>query len=357
MTGAPEVSVCIPTYEAENWIESAVGSALGQTHRDLEVVVVDNDSADETVARVHTLAREDPRVRLFSNSRNLGVYGNFNRTLALSRGRFIKFLCADDVLEADCVERMLHPFAASERVGLCFSPRTIDLEDPNDEAGARWKAKHERTHERFGELLEINRGSALLDAWLGDRLTDNWIGEPSSVMMSRECLASVGTFPLRMHDKGDMDLWLRAMLVHDVGFVDSRLTRLLVHAGSLGVENRATARPWLDTVWMIEGLLAFDGARRHPKLRRLRRLAIARAARNAALGRRVPERGKLAGVRDYLDFRFRGRGDRSQVWGAMDDPGPAGETGEVRAAKQHSSDGARELVSGGRSRSGSGSGA
>ena len=152
MSEAPEVSVCIPAYEAEGWIEPAVRSALEQTHRDLEVVVVDNDSTDGTVARVSVLALEDPRVRLYANSRNLGVYGNFNRALALSRGRYIKFLCADDVLEPDCVERMLRPFALSPRVGLCFSPRAIDLEDPADAAGARWKAKHERTHERFGEL-------------------------------------------------------------------------------------------------------------------------------------------------------------------------------------------------------------
>ena len=129
---APEVSVCIPAYEAEGWIEPAVRSALEQTHGDLEVVVVDNDSTDGTVARVSALALEDPRVRLYANSRNLGVYRNFNRALALSRGRYIKFLCADDVLEPDCVERMLRPFALSPRVGLCFAPRAIVLEDPAD---------------------------------------------------------------------------------------------------------------------------------------------------------------------------------------------------------------------------------
>ena len=356
MQDAPEVSVCIPAYEAEDWIEPAVRSALGQTHGDLEVVVVDNDSTDGTVARVSALALEDSRVRLYANSRNLGVYGNFNRALALSRGRYIKFLCADDVLEPDCVEQMLRPFAMSPRVGLCFSPRAIDLKDPADAAGARWKAKHERTHERFGELREINSGAALLETWLGDRLADNWIGEPSNVMMSRECLARVGGFPLMMHDKGDMELWLRAMLDHDVGFVDRRLTRLLVHAASLGIVNRETGRPWLDEVWMLEGLLSFDEARRYPMLRRLRRRAIARAARNAAVRRRVPERGKLAGALEYADFRLRGRRDQSRLYGAIDDRVPAGETVAVSAAESVAGSGASGLASAGRSRSGSGSG-
>ena len=295
MSAGPEVSVCIPAYEAEAWIERAVRSALEQTHRDLEVVVVDNASADGTVARVLGIA--DPRVRLYANSHNLGVYRNFNRAVALARGRYIKFLCADDVLEPSCVEEMLRPFALSQRVGLCFTPRAIVLEDPADASGGRWKAKHERTHERFGELHEVNSGSALLEPWLADRLADNWIGEPSNVMMSRECLARVGTFPLRMHDKGDMDLWIRAMLDHEVGFVDRPLARLSVRSESLGVANRETGRPWLDTVWMLEGILSFDEAQRHPKLRGLRRRALARTARNASArpegsGSRQARRGK-----------------------------------------------------------------
>jgi glycosyltransferase involved in cell wall biosynthesis len=355
MSAGPEVSVCIPAYEAEGWIERAVASALEQTHRELEVVVVDNASSDGTVARVLGIA--DPRVRLFVNSHNVGVYRNFNRAVALARGRYIKFLCADDVLEPNCVEEMLRPFALSQRVGLCFTPRTIVLEDTADASGGRWKAKHERTHERFGELQELNSGSTLLEPWLADRLADNWIGEPSNVMMSRECLARVGTFPPRMHDKGDMDLWIRAMLDHEVGFVDRPLVRVLVRSDSLGVANRETGRPWLDTVWMFEDILSTDGARRYPKLRALRRRALARTARNALLRRRVPDRGKLAGARAYTAFRLFGRSDRSRLYGGIDDRVPAGETVEVSAAGSPASGGASGLVSAGRSRSGSGSGA
>ena len=173
-------------------------------------------------------------------------------------------------------------------------------------------------------------------------------------MMSRECLARVGTFPLRMHDKGDMDLWLRAMLEHDVGFVDRPLARLLVHAASLGIVNRETGRPWLDDVWMLEGLLSFDEARRYPKLRRLRRRALARAAGNdrSAGGSRI---AASSPGRDYAAFRLGGAEAIAALRGARRSR-PRRETVAVSAAEPPAPGGASGLVSAGRSRSGSGSG-
>jgi glycosyltransferase involved in cell wall biosynthesis len=97
------------------------GSALSQTYPSLEVVVVDDASTDGTLERVREL--HDPRIRLYSNSRNLGHSGNWNRSLSLARGRLIKFLCADDVLYPDCLEAMVALFTAHPSIGLVFSLR------------------------------------------------------------------------------------------------------------------------------------------------------------------------------------------------------------------------------------------
>jgi glycosyltransferase involved in cell wall biosynthesis len=323
--GGPTVSVCVPVFNAEGFIRRAIESALGQTYPDLEVVVVDNASADATLRRV--LEIDDPRVRLFANARNLGVSRNFNRALGLARGRYIQFLCADDVLYPDCVEAMLRVFESDPRVGLVFSPRDIELEDPSDPSAARWKAKHERAHTRFGDLREVNSGEALLETWIGDQFASNWIGEPTNVMMSRECLNRIGTFPIHLHDRGDMDLWARAMLFYSVGFVDRPLVRYLVRSGSLAAWNRETGQAWLDMLWFLEGMLTFDEIRqRYPAILRLRRRTIIRNVRNLLRRTRTPATGKLRGVGRYVGFRLRGRHDRSKLFGTLDDRGDAGET-------------------------------
>jgi glycosyltransferase involved in cell wall biosynthesis len=294
------------------------------------VVVVDNASTDATLQHVREI--DDPRVRLYANARNLGVYGNFNRALSLARGRYMQFLCADDILYPDCVESMVRVFESDPRVGLCFSPRDIEVEDPDDPAAVTWKEKHERTHTRFGELQAVNSGEALLGRWIGDQLATNWIGEPTNVMMSRECLSDVGTFPLRMHDKGDMELWARAMLSYSVGFVDRPLVRYLVRSGSLATVNRETGQAWLDRLWLLEGLLAQEPARRRfPAISRLQRRTMLRTARDAVLGRRTPEKGKLQGFGRYVAFRL-GRADRSKLHGTIADKGDPGETVEVGRA-------------------------
>lgn len=323
--GDPTVSVCVPVFNAEGWVRRAIESALEQTYTNLEVVVVDNASTDATLQRVQEIG--DPRVRLYVNARNLGVYRNFNRSLSLARGSYMQFLCADDVLYPDCVEVMLRVFESDPRVGLVFSPRDIELEDPSDASAARWKAKHERAHAGFGDLQEVNSGEALLTAWIRDQFASNWIGEPTNVMMSRECLNRIGTFPVHMHDRGDMDLWARAMLFHSVGFVDRPLVRYLVRTGSLATVNRETGQAWLDMLWFLEGLLTFEGVRRrYPAISRLRTKALMRNARNVLRRMRTPERGKLRAVGRYLGFRVRGRGDRSKLYGTIDDRGDPGET-------------------------------
>ncbi len=323
----PSVSVCLPVYNAERWVQRAVRSALEQTYDDLEIVVVDNASTDGTLAMVREI--DDPRIRLFRNIENLGVYRNFNRTMALSRGRWIKLMCADDILYDHCVEEMLGVFRRHPRVALCFCPREVILEDSGDAESVRWKEKHEHSHLRFGPLSEVTDGDSLLARWVEDELRTNWIGEPTNVMMSRDCLQRVGTFPLRMENNGDIDLWARAMAFGDVGFVDRPLVGYLVRGGSVDSVNRETGRAWLDRVWLLEGLLGYEPVRkRFPELRRLRRRAAMRALQRLVTGDHAPGRGRFGDARAYVSHRLRRsrQAAAGRLYGSIADRGTDGET-------------------------------
>src|SRR5688572_5713153 len=99
----PLVSVCIPTYNYAHLIADAIESVLRQTERDLELVVIDDCSTDDT-EQVAARYADDPRFRFVRNPCNLGLFGNFNRCFELAEGEFVKVLCADDWLHERSIE-------------------------------------------------------------------------------------------------------------------------------------------------------------------------------------------------------------------------------------------------------------
>lgn len=101
----PVISVIMPVYQAEGLLRRSAGSVLGQTFRDLELILVDDGSADGSAALCDALAREDSRVRVL-HKKNAGVSAARNDGLDLARGNYIAFCDADDALPADALQAL-----------------------------------------------------------------------------------------------------------------------------------------------------------------------------------------------------------------------------------------------------------
>ena len=92
----PRVSIGLPVYNGENFLEDAIRSVLAQTFDDLELIVSDNASTDRSAEIARDFAASDPRVRYFRNERNLGAAPNYNRAWAESTGACSSGLSHDD---------------------------------------------------------------------------------------------------------------------------------------------------------------------------------------------------------------------------------------------------------------------
>jgi glycosyltransferase involved in cell wall biosynthesis len=109
MTG-PLVSVVIPTYNAAHVIGRAIASALQQTHAQIECIVVDDYSRDDTEQVVGKLVQQDPRVKYVKNADVKGAQSARMTGCRLAQGRYIAFLDSDDMLPAKSIEIRLLPF-------------------------------------------------------------------------------------------------------------------------------------------------------------------------------------------------------------------------------------------------------
>ncbi len=248
----PLVSILIPTYNREKYVETALRSAREQTYRDVEVVVVDNASTDTTLDVVERASREDSRVRVHVNETNLGMGGNFTRCLELARGEYVKYLMSDDVLAPRNVERLLAPMLAEPGVVLATSKR-----DVIDAAGNRLPD--------FVAMAPLFGGDTLVDgvdfADMSLRANQNLIGEPTTVLFRRDAVAPGGdpfeldgeSFPVLL----DMALWLKILANGSAAYIREPLSCFRWH------DDQAQKDPSLGAADnKIEWLALLRGARR-----------------------------------------------------------------------------------------------
>ena len=124
----PLVTVIIPAYNASAFLGDAVASVLGQTHPDVEVIVVDDGSTDDTVALLAQWQARDLRVRAV-RGHNRGVAAARNAGLDLACGQYVAFLDADDVIHPEKLERQIAYLEAHPQIDLVYSDyRTADAE-------------------------------------------------------------------------------------------------------------------------------------------------------------------------------------------------------------------------------------
>lgn len=182
----PKITVIMPAYNAERFIEPAIRSVMTQTVTDWELLVIDDGSRDGTCAVVETLSAEDSRVRLLRNDKNMGVANTRNRGLALCHGEFAAFLDSDDIWLPEKLQKQLD-LLESSGASLCYTSYGI-----MDAEGNR------------------SRGDYLVPAKADFRklLKENVIG--CSTVMLRRPVAENYRFETNLHHE-DYALWLRML--------------------------------------------------------------------------------------------------------------------------------------------------
>ncbi len=221
MRNASLVSVIVPVFNGERWVEATLQSALDQTWHDLEVIVIDDGSLDGTRERLASIASRDPRMRVI-HQRNAGVGAARNRGILQARGGYIAPLDADDLWHPRKLEHQVARLEErGERAGMAYCwTRRVD-------AAGRELGRHQPFRIEGDALRAL--------------ILKNFVGNASVPLFRREALDDVGLYLTRAEQGGvqgceDWDLSIRVAARWEVAVVPEVLVdyRQVDHSMSSG---------------------------------------------------------------------------------------------------------------------------
>jgi len=210
----PKISVCLPTFNGSKYLSEAIDSVLSQSVQDLELVIGDDGSSDETRQLVEGYASRDPRINYVFNPQNIGYLRNTNAILRRCTGQYIKTFAQDDAFEPGCFERLLEVLETQPGVQLaCVSRRHVDE-----------KGVGEHIQHKF-DATGVYPGKDVIKLYLKEFL--NRTGNPSQMFFRRQ--ERVNSFNAAYYHSADTEFGLRLLEAGDYYYIAEPFLRYRVH--------------------------------------------------------------------------------------------------------------------------------
>jgi glycosyltransferase involved in cell wall biosynthesis len=234
---SPVFSICIPAYNAGEFLVEAIESVLNQSFADLEIIVLDNASTDNTALLLSKF--EDERLKVFKNLETLDAHENWTLVVSKAQGQWVKLLCADDLLKPTALQQTYdvlfhHPDVMAH----------VGLRDVIDEFGM--VVRKPKPQFADGTILNLDD---VIDSVL--RSGTNTLGEPVCLTWRRTLSDQVGPFSDKWHYYIDLDYWLRLVKVSAIYYTTDLVGSFRVSSGSwtssIGFRTINEARTFFST--------------------------------------------------------------------------------------------------------------
>lgn len=219
MSNRPLVSVVMPTYNHARFVEASIASVLAQQGVDLELLICDDGSTDNT--RDVVARQQDPRIQFEPNTVNRGACVTVNSLIARAKGEFIALINSDDVWSRpDKLALQLAQFEDNPKLGACFGRAAFIDADGQIIPAATVP---------FGAAFDqANRSQG---QWLHDIFfKGNALCHPS-ILIRRQCYEELGNYDNRLRQLPDMDMWVRLVKAYPIHVCEEVLVNFRVLPG------------------------------------------------------------------------------------------------------------------------------
>lgn len=238
----PRVSVIVPCYNYGRWLGQCVKSVFDQGCEDIEIIIINDASSDNSIDVARDLESADQRVTVINNLKNKGHIPSVNEALAVATGEYILKLDADDLLPAGSLARSLTVLEANPSVGfvygkcISFGANLKQLTTPTQ----RWTRSPGLLMSEETKAVGVARASFPYRLWHGREWLNlrcrrgvNCISQPE-VLIRASVMRDVGLYDESLPHTSDLAMWMELSARSDVGYIDGPIQGLYrVHSGSM----------------------------------------------------------------------------------------------------------------------------
>lgn len=209
------ITIAIPTYNRSQYLKEAIKSVISQTFEDFELIIIDNDSSDDTKKVVMSFV--DRRIKYYKNKRNIGMINNWNKCIRLARSKYILILGDDDKLYPDFLSESYNIHLKYPKLGFTFT-HCNKVNEKGDYL-MRWGYQFSPGGYLKGNnylYLTIKYGCCLSNS--------------STVLVRKDVFKKVGLFKqVYGANTFDFNMWIRIANDYDLYFIDKVLVDYRLH--------------------------------------------------------------------------------------------------------------------------------
>ena len=257
MENCPLVTVIIPAYNHELYIEEAMQSVVNQTYKNIELIIINDGSTDGTEQVITEFINNNPNYNIqFVSKSNEGICRTLNRGLELADGSYVALLASDDYWAPERIEKQVSFMERNVNIGLVFSDHYfVRYNEVTDIKATDYKPQ---TRKSFKNCIQNEN--------IYEKLLIENIIPALTVLIRKECLDKLGGFDNNLSAE-DYDMWLRIAKEYPIAFIDEPLAYYRVHDKNLS--NNTLSIKTLITVRAIMKKQYDSEPLKHQKIKRI----------------------------------------------------------------------------------------
>lgn len=214
----PLVTVIVPAYNHENYIEDCLNSVVAQSYNNMQIIVFNDGSKDKTDYVIKKFIEKSGRKIEYISKENEGLCKTLNKGLAMSKGKYVAVIASDDMWLPNKIQQQVDFLESNRNVGLIYS----------DAYFLKWEIKTDMKYSDYKPKLKKIFKNSIQNINMYEHLMTENLVIALTTMVRKECFDKVGYFDEKLKYE-DYDMWLRIAKIYPIAYIDAPLAYYRIH--------------------------------------------------------------------------------------------------------------------------------